>query len=370
MKKILDEDIFQYIIPHIISKFQEKITFRTQDGEVSELLIIDTTESAVKGITGNLWIDDIDTIIKEHNENVITKAIMITRSNTKLRLVFTSNMGQGAYITLKNVFAKHEDIIDCISLEHGDVEHLDMQTDEFLYDVATALSGKAEADAQLRNIANREGLTFMEENLREAIDRYEDIRGKPFVYDVVCMGIDPSGTGHEFGFSIWAWYKKEDFVFELLTGKRQMGEVTQDGKKLELDDIMLELMGYCDRFHVQKIFIEPNSSGPAMRIKFENRGYKAFMLGWGGKSKVKNHQTFINLACHFFDNYKIAMKNQELYLELIKYNPELGTDENKGNMADAFLLCLWGLVGGIKYLQNLEKQRVGRSGRRSVGLSA
>jgi len=355
MKKIISEARFKYVLPHIVSNFQKKIVFKTQDLTYSTLEIIDTTEAAVKGITGNLWMDDVDTIIKNHKEDVITKAIMITRSNPLLHIVFTSNMGKGAYQSLLNVFHNYPKMIKCITLTKDDVPHINATTDEFLYDTATALSGESEAQAQLMNAYNADGDCFDPSTVNAAMENYQYLSPKIRPLKVV-LAIDPSGMGHPMGWIIMG-ICEEKIIYEIDSGEMQVGAYSDITRETWTQDRINE-------FFVKKILehqvdtaiCESNMNGQTimafLRTTRKVRNIRVEPSNFGAATNANAVGNFISLAREFFDSGRIYIKSEKLAGELRCYNPSIskGT-KDKGDLADAMLHCIWKLVNGLQYIQ-------------------
>ena len=362
--KILAEGRFQYVQPFICKITNDYITFYNEDGGVNRLQLIDTTESAVKGITGDLWVDDIDTIIKNHKQDVLTKAVAITRANTNITFIFTSNMGKGAYISLLEEWKdpKWKDFINVIELKRTDVTHINQEKDAFLWATMSALSGEAEANAQLYNTYNSEGDAFNPQTLKDAFNTYEFFMARiepKTQYTKTILSIDPSGTGHPFGWCVLR-ISDNDFIWELDSGEFKMGDYDETGQCWTPSKIDSFLRKKYYDYKCTGVIFEGNNGGAAFVVTFRAAGMNAKLCNFAGEGKVNSHSEKIRTARWFFDNMQIVIANRQLKAELSVYNPVVskrtGNGALKGDVADAFLHAIWELVGGVRFLRQKRAQ--------------
>lgn len=380
MAKIIAEELFSYIKPHIHTATRDNIKIKCQEGGLNEIKIIATTEEAVKGITGELWVDDIDTIIKAHKEYVLTKAVAITRSNPDISFVFTSNMGKGAYIKLlktweKAVWKKHVEIIE---LKRDDVQHIDIEKDAFLFATMEALSGKDEAEAQLNNVYNKTGDSFDVDSVIEAYETYDlfmTTRLNSINHYETVMGIDPSGTNHPFGW--WIARKGKDgvhdnYVWEVAGGEIQLGDptITEREQRIKTNNKNLEIWTFdkmvsyykmqMRNHHVTKLLCESNSSGFSLMSALKDFCNKNNILmlfrNFEGSNKPNSHANKTMAVRYLLDNRLMVFNCEELYNELFNYDPSSGKTELKGDVADAMHHVVYELVGGVAFLNKINAE--------------
>jgi len=360
ISKIINEDRFQYLQDHIHTRHKDYILFYCQDGGINRFQLIDTTEAAVKGITGNLWIDDIDTIIKNLKQDVITKAIMITRANPQIHWTFTSNMGKGSYISFLETIKdpQWDDRVSIFELQTGDVSHIIAEKDEFLFAIATALSGKGEAEAQLLNIYNKDGDTFDHISLKDAQDCYEYFMSQivsTIAIEKCILSIDPSGLGHKVGWTVKAY--GNDMVWELDSGEIALGEPDRSNEKWSIERMTTFFIKIAREHFVNYAIMESNTTGFTIYSTLKANGIKCKWRNFGGEGKSNSHSNKNALMRHFLDERQIVIKNPILISQLRIYNPDMNQASRKGDMADASIHCVWELVGGLNYLKNKLKEK-------------
>lgn len=359
VKKILAEDRFQYLEDHIHTITDFYILFHCQDGGTNRFQIIDTTESAVKGITGDLWVDDIDTIIKEGKEDVITKAIAVTRANSEIHFCFTSNMGKGAYINFLSTIQdpKWTDQIKIYELKTADVPHINAEKDEFLFAVMKSLSGEGEARAQLLNEYNREGDIFDPNSLTNAALAYEYFmsqRSQEIHIEKMLLSIDPSGVGHPIGWCIFAY--GSNTIWEVCSGEKQLGDEDEiNNEKITPDKLIAFFINKARKHKVNYAIIENNQNGPTIKIMLKIAKIKCEFRNFGGETNINSHTNKNRLVRHFLDNGMIVIKNPDLIAQLRIYNPFENKNKLKGDLADSFIHVVWELVGGSRFLKKLAK---------------
>lgn len=363
MHKIINEDRFKYCLPWIINQFKDRIVIQTlKPGVYSEIVLIDTTEGAVKGITGDFWVDDIDSIIKNHREGVLTKLLAIIRSSPELHGVFTSNMGKGAYLALMDVFHKWEDVmIKCLSLTQSMVPHINQKTDDFLYDVMTALSGEAEAKAQLRNEYDSTGDSFDALTLIDAINSYPQFVEKivpslQFVKKV--LAIDPSGTGNPHGWDLLGLLSN-DHIMEFEGGEIGMGSVDPlTGVTWTEDEMIKFWVNRCRNYGITHVIIESNSDGGSIATTLRLIGFTVEHLNFGADSAPNSHAAYTDLARRFYDRHMIHIKTELLRNMLGRYDPKSSEKDAKGHIADCHIQGVWWLVDGLRYLQKEQQKQM------------
>ncbi len=372
MSKILSEERFSYLDPFIVSRTKFVYTFRGIDGTFfNQIKVIATTEAAVKGITGILWIDDIDTIIKNLKEDVITKAAAITRSSVNIRFIFTSNMGKGAYLSLLEEWQKDKwkDFVEVIELKVKDVNHINAEKDEFLWATMKALSGADVANEQMYNIADRTAEQIPIELIEKAMNDYEIFfaAGLDTPIRKKILSIDPSGFAHPIGWFLGG-VNLDGSIFEIKSGLMRLARSSEDKAanrdKMLWDDIKHFFRDIILTERPDTVVIENNSSGLVL-IPYLNsirnqadHTYNVQYTMFGKPNTWNSHENHINLVNYLFNDHKITFKNDILKAQLRTYNPFLGKDTlYKGDLADAFMHCVWKLAGGKQALVEYNKIR-------------
>lgn len=364
IKKMLAEERFGYIQPFICKVTEDYVTFYNEDGGTNKLELIDTTKAAVKGITGTLWVDDIDTIIGNHKQDVISLGVMVTRANSEINFVFTSNMGKGAYIALLEEWQdpKWDGQVSVLELKKDDVPHLTQEKDDFLWATIAALSGENVANAQLYNTYNADGDAFDPTTLKIAFDTYKyfmDVIEDTLTTERTVLSIDPAGTGDPWGWFIGRF--GHDTIWELESGEMQMGKYDKNGLVWTPQRMTQFFINKYRQYNCNIVIIEGNMSGPEKNIVFRSNGLNSQLRNFStNKNSPHSHAGKISLARHFFDSKGVVICNPKLKAELLIYNPalhKLSGADTKGHVADAFLHAVWELCGGYAYLSERLKEQ-------------
>ena len=258
------------------------------------------------------------------------------------------------------------DDIVFISMRKNDAPHL-MQSDndELLSKVTDTLSGKAFTERRFENIHSGSGDTFDVQDLNDSFDIYEtflmtqglDILDKIQMAqksDYVIMAVDPSGTGHPFGWYVGGVLRQH--LFEIDSGTFQMG-LDPHGQKWTPDRINMFIYKKCKDLNVACVVIESNSYGPALEIYLSQRRVKTEYQNFGAPGSSNDRENFISVVRAIYADHAIANYNIELKPQMVLYDPgerEKNKKDRKGDLADAHIHFIWKAAGGLNYMRARE----------------
>jgi hypothetical protein len=369
--KARDDKPTQYLKPYYAAESATRCTVKNILGTISMFEIHNTTVNDVSGCTGNVWIDEVDKVLKD-NPRVIATAVALLRSNPKLRLIFTMNKGSGTYKLLLEKLQKWAEGSTTIQLQFLLLEKKDApwaqnqdagelnERDEFIGDIMQVCMGEEFVKQQLENADTGSGDAFNYTSLEDAFALYETylrhLNGK---YPALrYMTIDPSGTGHPFGVFIGGYNPLTNEHIEIESCEIQMGDVDPVTHELwSPQKINTWLLAKVREYGIKKVAIESNSGGQQIAIFLRANGIECIMQNFGAPNSPFSRSNFLKLANHFLDERKVVLKNQKLKSELTIYNPAKDKDKFKGDVADAFLHYIWLSVGGIGYLRKQAREQ-------------
>jgi hypothetical protein len=211
-----------------------------------------------------------------------------------------------------------------------------------------ASMGEAFADAQLRNVVDMTGDCFDPVALQTAFETYDVFKQTTDLTlpDRTWLSIDPSGTGHA-----WGWFiggLKNRTLFEIESGTLQMG-TGKDGHSVSPQTLNEFLLSKAKQWAVHTVVCESNTGGPAVQIYLQQHGRNVVSQNFGADGATNSRFAFIHLARKLIDQQQIVLANRDLYRQLIIYNPSKGSaDKLKGDLADAFLHFCWIAGGGLQ----------------------
>ena len=358
--------------PYYAAYSSTKCTIKNIYHTISIFEIHNTTINDVSGCTGNIWIDEVDKVLKD-NPQVIGTAVALLRSNPELRLVFSMNKGSGVYQLLVEKLKKwSEESGKTITLNFLLLEKKDApwavgkdvtelaERDEFIGDIMEVCMGEDFVKQQLENADTSSGDAFNYVSLQDAYDMYDTYwQNIGMKYpSITHMAIDPSGTGHPFGVFIGAYDPIRDEHLEVESFEMQMGDpntVTREKQSPNrINEILLEK---CQKYNIKKVCIESNSGGQAIAIFLRSHNIQVVMQNFGAKTAFNSRANYVKLANYVLDGRKIVLKYAKLKSELTIYNPDIDKGEHKGDAADAFLHYLWLACGGMAYLMREAKSK-------------
>lgn len=352
-----------------------KCTIRNVASTLSIFEVHNTTINDVSGCTGNVWIDEVDKVMKD-NPQVIGTAVALLRSNPLLRLVFSMNKGSGVYNLLVEKLKKWSEesgrtiTLNFLLLEKKDApwsqnkDEVELQErDEFIGDIMEVCMGEDFVKQQLENADTGSGDAFNYTSIDDAFSLYDSylqtIGDK--ISALRFMAIDPSGTGHPFGVFIGAYDSSRDEHVEVEAFEMQMGDtnvIIHDKKSPQ--NINQTLLLKCQQNFIKKVCIESNSGGQAIAIFLRQHRITVINQNFGAKNAFNSRANFVKLANYILDEHKIVLKYPKLKSELTIYNPSVNKEEYKGDVADAFLHYCWLSVGGMQYLRRIAQRQAGK----------
>jgi hypothetical protein len=333
---------------HLIQKSTGKSTTFVMDDcrvETHATKMSDASGLQYQGIV----IDEFHQVLKDNPEAFAT-IMGITRSEPNMKIILVCNMGTGVYAMFKKKLQTliEKGVAKFFTLEREDTSHILDQQDEVARTMMEAAMGSAWAKSQLDNIYNAEGDIFLPAAIEWAYTNYKPIMTLDNqVATKKVMAIDPSGTGHPFGWFIGACNSGGRFFWELASGEMQLGASMDDiesGEKWSQERIDAFLISKAKEHHVDLVLIESNMSGPAMRLKFLGNNLMCMHQNFGSKDSDYNRENMIGLARHIMDSECLVLKGEALQDSLLKYDPDKeNTQKRKGDSADAMIHCLWKL---------------------------
>jgi len=348
-----------------------KLSLKNMLGTISTFEIHNTTINDVSGCSGNIWIDEVDKVLKD-NPQVIATATALLRSNPNFRLIFSMNKGSGVYQLLVEKLKKWSEEGKTIHLEFLLLEKKDApwaqnqdqtelnERDELIGDVMEVCMGEDFVKQQLENADTGSGDAFNYVSIDDAYQMYDTYwQNIGMKYPAIThMAIDPSGTGHPFGVFIGGYDPLKDEHIEIESFEMQMGDpntITREKQSPNrINEILLEK---CQRYNIKKVCIESNSGGQAIAIFLRSHKIQVVLQNFGAKNAFNSRANYVKLANYVLDGRKIVLKYQKLKSELTIYNPEIDKGEHKGDAADAFLHYLWLACGGMAYLMREARQK-------------
>jgi len=358
--------------PYYAAVSSTKCTIKNIHNTISIFEIHNTTINDVSGCTGNVWIDEVDKVLKD-NPQVIATAAALLRSKPQYKLIFSMNKGSGVYALLVEKLKKWaEEGLKSINLQFLLLEKKDApwakgqdqtelgERDEFIGDIMEVCMGEDFVKQQLENADTGSGDAFNYVSIDDAYQMYDMYwQNIGMKYPAIThMAIDPSGTGHPFGVFIGGYDPLKDEHIEIESFEMQMGDpntITREKQSPNrINEILLEK---CQKYNVKKVCIESNSGGQAIAIFLRSHKIQVVLQNFGAKNAFNSRANYVKLANYVLDGRKIVLKYQKLKSELTIYNPEIDKGEHKGDAADAFLHYLWLACGGMAYLMREARQK-------------
>lgn len=317
---------------------------------------IDTHETTVSDIKGSdahlIWIDELDVAIKQSPEAVMS-AIFVLRARKDLKCILSANMDKGAYLLLRDTLQKEEfrDDIEFVTLTKADSPHLqDTNNDVLLECISNAIVGEDFTQRRLHNVSTADGDMFDPAALRDAFETYAMFMVQCPTIERCILAIDPSGTGHKWGWFLGAFNR--GVFWEMESGEIQMGMPDESGQKWSPERMEAFFMKFV-RAHGAEVVIESNSGGGIMKTNLALKGARVTSQNFGSDNDVNSRSAYIQRARRLLDERVIVLRNQTLHSQLLIYAPTVKSEDRfKGDLADAFLHFCWRAV----YLSNHNKK--------------
>lgn len=297
-------------------------------------------------------IDEAHEVVVEHKE-VFDMIIMTMRAKPAIKLLITMNKGTGTYHifrdTLEKEFGKE---VVFLTIEDGDITHITPKADKKVRTLVKAVGGKKEVDRWLNNKAVGSS-TFDSMSVIYSYENYELFLAthKPIPKFTVAS-LDPSGTGHPMGFSIWSCDATGSFFWQRFGIEYELGDRPEEwgkGEKLNHRQIQADMFERAHKFKITHFISESNMNGKEMMIEFRMRGFTSENQNFGN-DKNENSTPSRGNMCHVV---RRIMDSQALFINSIRlrdqwsiYNPDEHEKSNKykGDEADSsiqglFYLC-------------------------------
>ena len=351
----------------------------------SRLICRPCKPSSLQGLTGGLWIDELDKIIGEkQTRQALASAlpIVITKLMDNTGFIWiTGNQAsdEGAlqfeyFLTVLAKFGNYfpiyritdvKGIFQLIQLNNFDI---DIPIDpilrkeffkDMMFQLLAALYDLAFAKAQILNLYDDSAGMFKAEDVAYSFDNWSKANFPKLAYDCV-MAIDPGHT-HATGVIILQ-KDKHGNLHEVYAQEYFGKQISEDAFKDEIFDLYRE-------YGVREMYVESNSGGKWWRDHWVERGLNCFMSNFGNTNpqtgEVSNMKRAFERAWYervlkdFLEKHKIFLHNEDLFREFSLYNPVEGKEKGKGDLVDALLHCTFHAAGGIEYLIELLQDKEG-----------
>ena len=353
----------------------------------SKLIVRPCKPSSVQGLTGGLWIDELDKILLEKEKTAAFAAILpiVIRPlmSGKAFIWITCNQATEEaslpFEYLKTILMKFGNFFKVCEIREPLKAHqerelvvlndFDPQIPEkdperekwfidVIYELQKAIMGEEFAAAQMKNIfLDRSGL-WSKKVVLEAFDRFdpEKIPNWDNVEKAI-LAIDP-GTIHGTGYCICLREFKTGDVWIVISDRRYGTEMSEDNFKQLIVDLHHE-------WNVDEIHCESNSGGLEWINHWLELGIDAYAANFGtanvntgevsGASKAFERHYKERVLKDLLEKGKIhIVKSEGLFRDFALYNPHENKEKGKGDEIDAVLHGVFEVVGGVDYiLENL-----------------
>lgn len=353
----------------------------------SRLICRPCKPTSLQGLTGGLWIDELDKIIVQKDTRQALAAalpIVITHlMNESGYIWITCNQASDEGVLQFEYFvrelAKFGNFFPIFRIEdHPETgEFYLRQINEFDIEIPTegvlrkeffrdmmmkllaALYDQAFAKAQILNLYDDSAGMFRADLVASAFEDWSKDNLPKLAYNCV-MAVDP---GHTHATGVIILQKDKFGNLHEVFAKEYFGKtITEDAFKDEIVQL------YKD-YGVRELYVESNSGGKWWRDHWVERGLNCFMSNFGTTNPQTGETSNMNRAFErawyervlkdFLEKRKIFLRSEELFREFSLYNPVENKDKGKGDLVDALLHCCFHAAGGITYLMELLKDKEG-----------
>lgn len=352
----------------------------------SRLICRPCKPSSLQGLTGGLWVDELDKIIGEKQTrkalaSALPIVITLLMNNTGFIWITgnqASDEGAMQFEFFLKVLAKFGNYFPIyrITLVNGVFQLVQINdfdiiipTDpilrkeffmDFMYQLLAALYDEAFAKAQILNLYDDSAGMFKSEDVAYAFDEWSKANFPKIPYDCV-MAIDP---GHTHATAVIILQRDRDGNLHEVYAKEYFG------KEISEDEFKEEIFNLYREYHVREMYVESNSGGLWWRNHWVERGMNCFLSNFGNSNpqtgEVSNMTRAFERAWYerilkdFLEKHKIFLHSEDLFREFSLYNPIESKEKGKGDLVDALLHCCFHAAGGIMYLLELleEKQAI------------
>jgi len=339
----------------------------------------------LQGLTGGLWIDELDKIIRQKETRQALAAalpIVITLlMDNRAFIWITCNQASDEGVLQFEYFIKTlskfgnyfpifriEDnpqtgIFELVQINNFEV---DIPSDPILrkdffknlmYELLSSLYDEAFAKAQMLNVFDDSSGMFKSELVANAFDNWSEKNLPRLAYNSI-MAIDP---GHTHATAVIILQKdKFGNLHEVYAEEYYGKSITEE----EFKDEIFELYR---KYGVRELYVESNSGGLWWRDHWLSRGMNCQLSNFGvtrpDTGEVSNMQRAFERTWYervlkdFLEKGKIFLHSQQLFKEFSLYNPVENKEKGKGDLVDALLHCCFHAAGGIQYLMELVQQK-------------
>lgn len=347
----------------------------------SRLICRPCKPSSLQGLTGGLWIDELDKIIVQKDTRQALAAalpIVITLlMEGKAFIWFTCNQASNEGVlqfeyflrvlsefgNFFPVFRVEEDPITkefvLVQINNFDIEvptETIAKRDFFrnmLFKLLAALHDTAFAKAQMLNIYDDSSGMFRAELVANAFEYWSESKIPKIAYNSV-MAIDP---GHTHATAVIILQQDKDGNLIEVFAKEYFGKaITEEAFKDEVFELYR-------KYHCREAYVESNSGGKWWRDHWVQRGMNVHLSNFGtanpNTGEVSNmgrafeRTWYERVLKEFLEQGKILLHNERLLEQFSLYNPTDNKERGKGDLVDALLHCCFWAAGGINYLMSL-----------------
>ena len=300
------------------------------------------SDSSGQMYTG-IWIDEFHLVLRESSEAVATIAGII-RSEENLKIVISCNRGAGVYEAFKDMLSpfRRRGTAKFFTLLKSDTKHITEENDELTRAFMVAAEGEDFAKRQLDNEHTGVGDPFPWATLQPCLTTLdvimEAVENKNYTSAV---GVDP-GFMHRTGVCHLVYYQSNIYELEsLLIGGKETSE--------ERLKVLIKEMAYEARNRSQPsgamIKCESNSGGLHWMRFWSNSGMRTEASNFGSDDSARSNHAMVKRIVDFMHQGRVHLYSDDLKKQLLKYNPDKGKDdENKGDLADAFIHAAYHLI--------------------------
>ena len=351
----------------------------------SRLICRPCKPSSLQGLTGGLWIDELDKIIGEKQTrqalaSALPIVITLLMNNTGFIWITgnqASDEGALQFEYFINVLAKFgnyfpiyritdiKGIFHLVQINNFDI---DIPTDpilrkdffkDLMYQLLAALYDEAFAKAQILNLYDDSSGMFKADLVASAFEDWSKDNFPALPYNCV-MAIDP---GHTHATGVIILQKDKHGNLHEVFAKEYFG------KAISEDEFKDEIFQLYREWGVRELYVESNSGGKWWRDHWVERGLNCFLSNFGTTNPQTGETSNMNRAFErawyervlkdFMEKHKIFLHNENLFREFSLYNPVENKEKGKGDLVDALLHACFHAAGGIQYLMELLTDKEG-----------
>lgn len=351
----------------------------------SRLICRPCKPTSLQGLTGGLWIDELDKIIKEKQTRQALAAalpIVITLLlEGKAFIWITCNQASDEgvlqfeyFVRVLSEFGNFFPIYrimtdpDTNQYELMQINEFDIEIPteplqkreffkEMMFKLLSALYDEAFAKAQILNIYDDSSGMFPPGLVTDAFENWSPDLIPRFPSHSV-MGIDP---GHTHATGLIILQKDRDGNLIEVFAKEYFGKLISE------EEFKEEVFQLCREYNVRDIYVESNSGGKWWRDSWVDRGLNVHLSNFGianpNTGEVSNMQRafertwFERVLKDHLEKHKIFLHNEQLFKEFSLYNPVESKERGKGDLVDALLHCCFYAAGGIEYMMELVREK-------------